>query len=387
MMIRRERFSDIRASLRRSPAVGLTGPRQVGKTTLARQVASEWDSALYLDLEMPSEADKLYDPEAFLRRHSDKLVILDEVQRFPGLFPVLRGLIDVDRRPGRFLLLGSASPALARQAGESLAGRIAYHELTGLLLGEVGLAEPEKLWWRGGFPSSFLATDDHESVTWREDFARTFLERDLPGLGISVPAAALRRFWMMLAHVHGQVWNAAPFSSGLGLAAKTVRRYLDILVDTHIVRQLPPYAENLKKRLVRSPKVYLRDSGLLHTLLRLTSPEDLLVHPIVGASWEGWVIEQILARLPFGSHVSFYRTQAGAEIDLVIERPGTLPTLAIEIKFSSAPRPTRGFWSGLRDLPGARGLVVSPVSEGYPLGPDVEVVPAATLASPTWLRA
>lgn len=386
-MIQRRALAELRVAMGRQPVVGLIGPRQIGKSTLAHQIEDEAGTAIYLDLERPSDLVKLSDPEAYLERHETSLVILDEVQRAPHLFPILRALVDANRSNGRFLLLGSAAPTLARQGSESLAGRIAYLELAGLSLGEVG-ASPgalEALWLRGGFPRSFLALGDRESYVWREDFIRTFLERDVPSLGFRVPAASLRRFWQMLAHSHGQVWNASPLASGLGIDGKTVRRYLDILEDSFLIRRLPPFHANLKKRLVKSPKVYLRDSGLLHALLGLSSHEDILGHPILGPSWAGWVIEQILTALPRGCEASFFRSAAGAEIDLVIARPAPLPPLAIEIKTSSAPRLERGFWSALADLPDARALVVCRAKEVFPLARGVMAVPAADLAKVAWL--
>jgi len=321
-MIRRSVEAAVRASLQNSPAVGLVGPRQVGKTTLARSLGEEFPGAAYLDLERPSDLAKLHDPESYLTRHVGSLVILDEAQRMPELFPVLRALIDEDPRNGRFLVLGSASPDLARQASESLAGRILNHELTGFVLAEIGSDREalDRSWLRGGFPRSYLAGTDDASLQWREGFVQTFLERDIPGLGIRVPAPALRRFWGMLAHAHGQTWNASTLAGALGITGKTARHYLDILSETFVVRQLQPYHSNLGKRLVKSPKVYLRDSGLLHALLHIESLEDLLGHPILGASWEGWVVEQIIGALPRGCESFYYRSHAGAEVDLVVER-------------------------------------------------------------------
>jgi hypothetical protein len=289
--------------------------------------------------------------------------------------------VDADRRNGRFLILGSASPDLIRQASESLAGRILYHELSPFTLGEVkpSAANVRLLWCRGGFPGSFLAASARDSVRWRESFIQTHLERDIPALGIRIPSTALRRFWQMLAHSHGQLWNASKIASSLGMSAPTVRRYLDILQDTFMVRQLQPFHHDLKKRLVKSPKVYLRDSGLLHALLGLETPDDLLGHPSAGASWEGWVIEQILAVVPPAWRPWFYRTGAGAEIDMILERPGRRPLIALEIKYSSDPAPSRGFWSALSDLKGARGFVVCPAEERYPLGRNVYTLPIREL--------
>jgi len=301
MMLARHLETAVAASLRRFPAVALIGARQTGKTTLARTLLRRMRGrALLLDLERPSDLGKLAEPELYLEPLADRLVVLDEVQRAPGLFPVLRALIDARRRPGRFLLLGSASPALLRQSAESLAGRVIYHELAPLALHEVGSRNGARLWLRGGFPGSYLARSEAASLAWRAAFVTTHLERDLPQLGIRVPAANLRRFWMMLAHAHAQLWNASQIGASLGLTVPTMRHYLDILSATFMVRELPPFHANLKKRLVKTPKVYLRDSGVLHALLGLPSTDALLAHPASGASWEGWVIEQACARASIG---------------------------------------------------------------------------------------
>ena len=380
-MIRRCLEPVLLASLRRFPVVGLVGARQVGKTTLARTVARRFDAAAYLDLERPSDAAKLRDPELYLEPLAGRLVIIDEIQRRPELFPVLRSLVDAKRRNGRFLVLGSASPDLARQASESLAGRVVYHELAPLTLDEVATAKrhtPMTPWNRGGFPGGFLAASDSRSLEWREAFIETHLQRDLPALGVRIPAAALRRFWEMLAHFHGQIWNASKIAASLGVSAPTAKHYLDTLQDTFMIRDLPPFAANLKKRLVKSPKVYLRDSGLLHALLRIGAVDDLLGHPIAGASWEGWVIEQALAADGGRSGACFYRTAAGAEIDLVLERPRGR-RLAFEIKLGAAPAPSRGFWSAVSDLKPSAAFVVYSGKERYPLGQGVEALPISML--------
>lgn len=358
------------------PGVVLLGPRQVGKTTLARAVAAQHPGALVLDLERAADRAQLSDPELFFARHRDQLVVLDEVQSIPDLFAHLRPEIDADRRPGRFLLLGSASGHLLRQQSESLAGRVSYLELPPLLASEMpsGLAQLQKLWLRGGFPLSQLAPSDALSFTWRQDFIQTFLQRDLPMLGVGVPAETLHRFWRMLAHLHGQLFNASQLGVSLGgTAHTTVARYLDVLVDTMMTRRLEPHLANVGKRLVKSPKVYIRDSGIVHALLNVANSDDLQGHPIAGASWEGFCVEQISAHLPLGAQMGFYRTAAGAEIDVVVSIGQRL--IGLEIKFSSAPKLTKGFWTAREDLKLDRAFVVAPVETRYPLADGVEVIP------------
>ncbi|MCX5644741.1 MAG: ATP-binding protein [Phycisphaerae bacterium] len=383
-MIKRSLENDILASLGQFPAVGIIGSRQVGKTTLARMIAeSRSEKAVYLDLERPSDLAKLGDAELYLRSVADSLVVIDEIQRRPDLFPVLRSLIDEQRRPGRFLILGSASPALLKQSSESLAGRIVYHELKPFDLQEVG-ALPEnlsRLWNRGGYPESFLAESDSASLKWREAFIQTYLERDIPNLGLHIPAVTLRRFWLMLAHCQGQLWNASKVAGSLGVDSKTARRYLDLLEDTFMVRQLQPLHINLKKRLVKSPKIYLRDTGLLHALYEIQTNEQLLGHPAAGASWEGWCVEQVLSVVRPSTAACFYRTSAGAEINLVLQPPGGESPIAVEAKFSLDPRPAKGFWSALDDLQPARSFVVYPGTEFYPLGVNAWALPASQIAS------
>lgn len=378
-MLNRRLYPIIEHALEQFPAVALLGPRQAGKTTLARAITAGRAGSLYLDLERPSDLAKLADPELFLSRHAGRLVVLDEIQRRPELFSILRALIDDNRRPGRFLLLGSASPQLLQQASESLAGRISFHELSPFDVSEIHptFAELPSFWLRGGYPLSWLARTDEASAEWRESFIVTHLERDIPAFGIRVPGTTLRRFWQMLAHLHGQMWNASRLASGFGVSAPTVQHYLDILEATYMVRRLPPLHANLSKRLVKSPKIYLRDSGLLHALLGLRSLEDLAGHPVVGASWEGWVLEQIAQLLPSPWQLSFYRTAAGAEIDVVVERGNK--KIGFEIKFSSAPTLSKGFWSAVDDLALERVYVIAPVEVGYPLGQNVDVVPAIDL--------
>ncbi len=374
-MIQRALQREIIKSLRHFPVVGILGPRQVGKTTLAKIIAEKYKKkTVYLDLELPSDVNKLSDPEMYLLQHQEELIIIDEIQLMPQLFSLIRALVDRERRNGQFLILGSASPDIIRTASETLAGRIAYHELSSLTLDEIGGKESyEKLWLRGGFPKSFLASSSVRSFEWRESFIATYLQRDIPQLGIRVPALQLRKFWTMCAHLHGQLWNASTVGKSLGVSAPTVQHYLDILHDTFILRQLQPYYANVKKRLVKSPKVYLRDSGLLHALLKNITIEDLLSNPIAGASFEGFVIEQILAFLPSTWESYFYRTGSGNEIDLVLIPPQKAP-IAIEIKYSLSPSVNKGFWLSFEELRCKRGYVIYPGQETYKIRKNVSVV-------------
>lgn len=379
-MIARRLQPTVAASLKRFPVVALIGSRQTGKTTLAKTLAQTRAGALYLDLERPADLAKLEDAEFFLERFRNTLVILDEIQRRPDLFPLLRALVDVRRRNGRFLLLGSASPALLRQSSESLAGRIAYHELPPLQLDEAARASSavDRVWLRGGYPRSFLARSNVESLQWREAFIATYLERDLPQLGVRVPAQQMRRFWQMLAHLHGQLWNASSVARSLGVTAPTASHYLAILEDTFLVRRLQPYHANLKKRLVKSPKVYFRDSGILHALLGIVNSDQLLGHPTLGASWEGFAIEQLFNLAPSTWRTYFYRTAAGAEVDVLMVPPGK-PPIPVEIKASLAPALSRGFHEAFSDLGCARGFVVYAGGEALPLTRQVDAIPITQL--------
>jgi predicted AAA+ superfamily ATPase len=379
-MLSRDKISVVTDLVESFPAVAILGPRQVGKTTLAREISVQRPS-VYLDLESEQDRSKLTDPAYYLSQHQDKLVILDEIHRVPELFQALRGLIDESRRAGRragqYLVLGSASIELLRQSGESLAGRIAYAELFPFNLAETGAETLEKLWGRGGFPDSFLTRSDRQSQTRRHNFIRTYLERDIPQFGPRVPAETLRRFWVMLAHLHGGLLNAASLARSLGVDNKTVSNYLDLLVDLLLVRRLPPWSGNVGKRLVKSPKIYIRDSGLLHTLLQIADFESLQGNPKYGDSWEGFVIENVLAVMPDDGEAFFYRTSAGAEIDLVL-RFGA-ETWAIEIKRTTAPKLSKGFHMACGDIGPTRKFVVYGGKEHYLIPNDIVVLPLLDL--------
>lgn len=367
--------SRIRAALARSRAVALIGPRQVGKTTLARSFLPE-ASTRYFDLESPRDLQRLEEPLTALEALPG-LVVIDEIQRRPDLFPVLRVLIDRDRRPGQFLILGNASPALLRQSSESLAGRLEIIEVDALSLAEAGTGNMDTLWTRGGFPLSFLAATDQASMAWRESFVRLTVERDLPALGLGAAPAAVRRFWNMLAHYHGQIWNAAEPARSLGLGESTVRRYLDFLTGAFLVRQLPPWHENLGKRQVKAPKVYVRDSGILHALLQLNSTEAVMAHPKSGASWEGFVLEQVLHHAR-PTEAYFWATHQGAELDLLLFKHRR--RVGVEIKRADAPKLTPSMRIALTDLKLDRLLVIYPGNKPYRLAPKVDVVPASSAA-------
>jgi len=368
--------NDVRRGLEEFPTLAVLGPRQCGKSTLAKRIIESFPQSIYLDLERPSDARKLSDPELFFDHYKDRLICLDEIQRLPEIFTVLRSIIDERRRHGQFLILGSASGDLLRQSSESLAGRIAFLELAPFSICEISDRPLSTLWLRGGFPSSLLTHDDQSSFRWRQNFVRTFLERDIPQLGIRIPAASIDRLWRLCAHYHSQLLNLSALGSSLGITHHTARTYIDLLSKTFMLRALPPFEANAKKRLVKSPKIYIRDSGLLHTLLGIREYEDLLSHPVLGGSWEGFVIESILACFAEWSP-SFYRTSAGAEIDLVLERGKA--RIAIECKASSTPTVTKGFWYALDDIQPDEVWIVAPVKEAYPIKKGVTITPLPEL--------
>lgn len=379
-MYHRQATQTVQSALDAQAAVVLLGPRQVGKTTLALEIAGQRPS-VYLDLERDADRRVLTEPDLYLDEQVGKLVILDEVQQMPDLFKTLRGQIDMRRRKGartgQFLLLGSASNVLLHQSAESLAGRVRYIEMPPLLLDEVGEDRMNELWLRGGFPDSFQADSDQNSLAWREDFLRTYLERDIPALGPRIPAATLRRFWTMLAHAQGGLLNASALAEGLGVSGQTVGRYLDLLVDLMLVRRLQPWHENAGKRVVKSPKVFVRDSGLVHALLGLGSLESVLGHPVVGGSWEGFAIETLIAAAPIGTEHFFYRTAAGAELDLVLRLPGNA-TWAIEIKRTTTPKVSRGFHLSVDDIKADRKILVYAGEREVPAGDGLRAMPLAT---------
>jgi hypothetical protein len=367
-------LSRIATALSRSPVTALLGPRQCGKTTLARMFGAG-TSATFFDLESIPDQRRLENPERMLGS-LEGLVVLDEIQVLPQLFSTLRVLVDRPENRARFLILGSATPALVRGASESLAGRVEFVELAGFDLTETGSAAWETLWMRGGFPRSFLAADEEGSGAWREGFLRTFLERDIPALGITIPAAALRRFWTMLAHLHGRHWNASELAGSMGLSDKTVRGYLDLLTGTFMVRQLQPWHENISKRQIKSPKIYLRDTGILHRLLDIPDLHTLHGHPRVGASWEGFVIDQVLS-IARPDQAYFWGTQGGAELDLFFSLGGR--RIGVEVKSSEAPKITRSMRIAMADLRLDRLFIVCPCKKGYEADGRITVLPVQEL--------
>lgn len=371
---RRSARARVRAALDRSPAVILTGPRQAGKTTLARTVVDAPASNVF-DLEDPRDDARLGEPTLTLPP-LDGTIVIDEAQRRDDLFPILRVLVDEDRRNGRFLVLGSASPDLVGLAADSLAGRVALVELTGLELVDVGADELDTLWRRGGLPLSYLAETEARSVAWREDYVRSFLERDLANLGVRIPATTMRRFWTMVSHYHGQTWNGAEVARSLAVSEPTVRRYLDALTDALVIRQLQPWHANIAKRQIRSPKVYVRDTGLLHRLLGIDDHRALLAHPKLGASWEGFVVEQLLMRTGI-SNAWFWGTHGGGEIDLLLDHRGQ--RVGVEIKRTDAPRLTPSIRNAIDDLELDRVIVAHAGRDRFPIASDVEAISAAEL--------
>lgn len=362
------------------PAVAIVGPRQVGKTSLAKHLASQWPKpSVYLDLENPADLNKLNDPGLYLEPLQTQTVILDEVQRAPDLFPVLRGLIDRYRIPKRFILLGSASPDLIRDASESLAGRIAYFELTPLTYQEVSsLTDFRTHWFRGGFPDSLLAFDELQSATWRDNFIQTYLERDLPQLGLNANPLLTRRLWTMLAHLNGNLLNLESLGNSLGVTGPTVRRYLDYFESSYMIRRIQPWFTNIPKRLVKSPKLYIRDTGILHALLAIGAFDQLQGHPALGASWEAYIVQEIASLLPPRHEMYFYRTQDGTEADLVIVKAG-IPDILLEIKYSSTPTVTKSMRIAAHDLQTRRNVIVAPIPDNYLLRDGFEVLSYASL--------
>jgi len=374
MLPRPHALGRVERALRLNPVAALLGPRQCGKTTLARTIAAR-EPCEFLDLENPVDLRRLAAPMTTLEGLSG-LVIIDEVQRRPDLFELLRVLVDRPENPARFLLLGSASPGLVRGVSESLAGRVGFVDLSGFDLRETGAEHRNRLWTRGGFPRSFLADDDDASLAWRDGFVRTFLERDIPQLGITVPAETLRRFWTMMAHCHGQIWNAAELARSLGASENTARRYLDILAGTFMVRVLPPWFENVGKRQVKSPKVYLRDTGVLHALLQIETLSDLQAHPKLGASWEGFALEQVVGLL--GTRDTyFWATHGGAELDLLVTLGGK--RYGFEFKYADAPSRTRSMSIARENLGLERLWVVYPGAKEYALDESISVIPSSSI--------
>lgn len=383
-MIDRLLFHKLEELMPDFPAIAILGPRQVGKTTFAQILAEHFDQqSIYLDLESPSDRAKLAEPEQYFDLYEGKLIILDEIQRMPDLFPLLRGVIDRRRKKGfracQFLILGSASLELIRQSSETLAGRIAYEELPVFNLLEVGDVDGnlEKIWLRGGFPDSFLASSDKSSLTWRQNFITTYLERDIPQIAQFVPANRLRRLWTMLAHNQGQLINFSKFGASLDLSSPTVKSYVDMLEDLLLIRSLRPWLSNLGKRLVKTPKVYIRDSGLTHALLQIGTMDDLLAHPVAGSSWEGFVIENILSVLPKDAEYGFYRTSAGAELDLVISYRSQV--WAIEIKRTLSPKLSKGYLNAVKDVEATHRFFVYAGKDEFPLGENTVAIGVADI--------
>ena len=372
MYVQRKITEELVELVNQFPVIGIIGPRQVGKTTLAKHLINHIKkTCIYLDLELPEDHSKLYEPQLYLEQHLDKCVILDEIQQIPQLFPVLRGLIDKHRVPGQFIILGSASPNLLKQSSETLAGRIAYKELAPFNLTEISESyDFRHHWFRGGFPEAFLAKDESFYRNWMRNFIQTYLERDLPLLGLSVTPTLMRQLWLMLAHFHGGIWNASNFSRSLGITIPTVNRYLEFLEAAFIINRLQPFHLNIKKRLVKSPKIYIRDSGILHYLTGILNFDNLQGNVLIGNSWEGYVIEQVKQILPENSDLYYYRTHNGAESDLVLVH-GNKPLACIEIKYAVAMNLPKGFQISINDLQTTKNFLIVPRSDTYPLGKNV----------------
>lgn len=367
--------TEIKENLNLFPSVALLGPRQCGKSTLAKKLSEEYDKCLYLDLESTADLRKLEDPELYFLSQKDKFFVIDEIQRKPDLFTVLRSIIDKNNKNNQFLILGSASRELIKQSSESLAGRIYYMELYPFIYSELLLYETEtdfinKLWIRGGFPRSYLSMNDETSCKWRDSFIKIFLERDISMLGFQIPAGILERFWRMLAHSHGQVLNSSKIGESLGVSHTTIRSYIEILKKTYMIRELLPYETNLKKRLIKSSKIYIRDSGILHSLLEIESLNNLFSHPVLGFSWEGFVIENILNEFP-GYKASFYRTSSGTEADLILEKG--LEKIVVECKSTVSPVLSKGFWNALDDIKPKSTWIICPINDCYPVKEKVFV--------------
>ncbi len=367
--------ADIKRLSENFPAVAIVGPRQVGKTSLVKHLSMlAAQEMIYLDLENPTDLNKLSDPQLFLSPLQNKTVVLDEIQRVPQLFPILRGLIDAHREAGRFILLGSASSELIRDSSESLAGRIAYFELPPLCFDEIkDYYAFQQHWLRGGFPNSLQTATDATSIEWRENFIQTYLERDLPLLGLNANPVLTRRLWTMIAHLNGQLLNYESLGNSLGVTSPTIKKYLDFFESAYLIRRVQPWFVNISKRLVRSPKIYIRDTGILHALLAIETFENLQGHSALGASWEAYIIQEIASILPPRYEMYFYRTQDGTEADVVIVKAG-IPEFLIEIKYSSAPSITKSMVLAAQDLKTRRNIIIAPVSEGYPLREDFEVM-------------
>ncbi len=369
--IKREITTLVKKDLKNFPIVAILGPRQCGKSTLAKKMGEKIHNFTYLDLELPSNIQKLSEPELFFNANKDKAICLDEIQRRPEIFPILRGVVDQNKKSGKFIILGSASGDLLQQSSESLAGRISFIELTPFILTELSKINIQKFWTRGGYPDSYLAKNDETSLRWRYNFIKTFIERDIPQLGINISSTRLHRFLQMCAHLQGQTVNAQKLGDSIGVSNNTIRNYIDIFEKTFIFRILPPFTKNVKKRVIKSPKLYFRDSGILHSMLGIMDYNDLLGNPIFGSSWEGFALENILAKMP-DWQASFYRSASGVEIDLILEKGQK--KIAVEFKASISPQVGKGFWIALKDLKIDEAWIVAPINDVYPIKENVKVI-------------